>query len=131
MNNSKTLENASSSYYDVAKVFKILSDPIKLGIIFELIRRPDLSTLEIKKKLNLPGSGIYYYLNQLIENKIIEEAGVENLTSHLSRRRFKITEWFKKVISDLKYDKKRGHRKAAHLFQLQFAIMTLERQLRV
>ncbi|MHA1228390.1 MAG: winged helix-turn-helix domain-containing protein [Candidatus Hodarchaeales archaeon] len=107
MNSFKRAENEKVPSYDVNNIFQILSDPIKLGIIFEMVRRSNLTALEIKKKLNLSGSGIYYYLNQLIDANIIEETKIEKITSHLSRRRFKLTNWFIEVISDLRYDTKR------------------------
>ena len=56
---------------DFTEFINFIEDPIKLGIIFDLLRNTERTPLEIKKKLNIPGSRIYYYLNQLVKNNII------------------------------------------------------------
>ncbi|MHA2327808.1 MAG: winged helix-turn-helix domain-containing protein [Candidatus Hodarchaeales archaeon] len=124
--------NSSFLSYDSVKILDLMSDPIKLAIIFELIRNPDSTSLEIKKKLNIPGSRIYYYLNQLVDNRVIEESDTEEVTKHLSRRKFKISEWFIDVFEELDKEFHKGeYRKAFHLFQIHFAIMVLNQQARL
>ncbi|MFX0063172.1 MAG: winged helix-turn-helix transcriptional regulator [Candidatus Hermodarchaeota archaeon] len=127
LNNSDT---TSISPYDVNRILSLTSDPIKLGIILEIIRNPDITTNELKKRLNIPGSRIYYFLNQLVDNGIIEESGTEKLTKTLSRRKFRISNWFERGINSLRYEEEEGHSKVVHLFQLHFAIAILNQQVR-
>ncbi|MHA1450478.1 MAG: hypothetical protein ACTSP4_13790 [Candidatus Hodarchaeales archaeon] len=90
--------------------------------------------MEMKKRVGLPGSRIYYYINQLIDNRIIEETGTEKITEHMSRRKFKISDWFLKVLQELDsefHSENGNNRKSFHLFQIYFAIMVLKRQARL
>ncbi|MFX1250864.1 MAG: winged helix-turn-helix transcriptional regulator [Promethearchaeota archaeon] len=130
MTSSNNSDTASISPYDVNRIVNLTSDPIKLGIILEIIRNPDVTTNELKKRLNIPGSRIYYFLNQLVDNGIIEESGTEQLTKTLSRRKFRISNWFERGINSLRYDEEEGHSKVVHLFQLHFAIAILNQQVR-
>ncbi|MFX1517766.1 MAG: hypothetical protein ACFFC6_15795, partial [Promethearchaeota archaeon] len=90
------------------------------------------TSIEIKSKINLPGSRIYYYLNQLADQQIIEEADTEKLSRHMSRRKFRISEWFIKIFEELDREFHEGeYRRASHLFQIHFAIMVLNQQARL
>ena len=122
----------SIQMYDSAKVIELMSDPIRLSIVLELIRNPGATSIEIKRKINLPGSRIYYYLNQLADQQVIEEADTEKLSRHMSRRKFKISEWFINIFEELDKEFHKGeYRRAFHLFQIHFAIMILNQQARL
>jgi len=117
--------------YASTKIFNTMSDPNKLAIILELLRKPGATSAEIKRKLNMPGSRIYYYLNQLTDNNIIEEFETEKLTDHLSRRKFRVTQWFNDVFIQLDEEfHKPGSLKMFFLYQLQVIIAILTQQLR-
>lgn len=131
MSEHETVKTPGISIYDSTKIFNMMSDPNKLAIILELLRKPGATSAEIKKKLSMPGSRIYYYLNQLTDNKIIEEFETEKLTDHLSRRKFRITKWFNDVFIQLDEEfHKQGNLKISFLFQLQIMIAILTQQLR-
>lgn len=131
MNDQNTPKSTKIPFYDSTKIFKMMSDPNKLAIVLELIRKPGATSADIKKKLTMPGSRIYYYLNQLTENNIIEEFETEKITDHLSRRKFRITEWFNQIFIQLdKEFHKKGNLKLFFIFQLQIMIALLTQQLR-
>lgn len=132
MNDDNGPNSSSIQMYDSSKVIGLMSDPIKLAIILELIRNPGATSIEIKRKLNLPGSRIYYYLNQLADNQVIIESDTEKLSEHMSRRKFKISEWFIDIFEELDKEFHKGEfQKAFHLFQIHFAIMILNQQVRL
>lgn len=118
------------SFEETEEILEMMGDPIKFSILLELFRRPNSSPLEIKKRLGIKGSRIYYYLNPLREAGLIEETETEEITSHLSRSKFKASNKFSQAINVMRHDPKFGHRKAFHTFQLNFAISLLQQQLR-
>ncbi len=131
MNEYKNVNPSGIPIYDSTKIFNMMSDPNKLAIILELLRKPGATSAEIKRKINMPGSRIYYYLNQLTDNNIIEEFETEKLTDHLSRRKFRITKWFNDIFIQLDEEfHKPGSLKISFLFQLQVMIAVLTQQLR-
>ena len=131
MNDQDTAKTSTITSYDSTKIFRMKSDPNKLSIVLELLRNPGATSAEIKKKLNMPGSRIYYYLNQLTENKIIEDFETEKITNYLSRRKFRITEWFSQIFIQLDEEfHKKGNLKMFFLFQLQIIIAILTQQQR-
>ena len=131
MNNQKTTKTSGIPFYDSTKILKLMSDPNKLAIVLELLRNPGATSADIKKKLSMPGSRIYYYLNQLTENNIIEDFETEQITEYLSRRKFRITEWFYQVFIQLDEEfHKKGSLKMYFIFQLQMNIAILTQQLR-
>ncbi len=132
MNDQDTTKTSGIPIYDSTKILNIMNDPNKLAIVLELLRKPGATSAEIKRKLSMPGSRIYYYLNQLTDNKIIEEFETEKLTDHLSRRKFRITNWFNDIFIQLdKEFHKQGRLKMFFLFQLQIMIAILTQQLRL
>ena len=131
MNDHETSKSSGISIYDSTKIFDMMSDPNKLAIILELLRKPGATSAEIKRKLSMPGSRIYYYLNQLTDNNIIEEFETEKLTDHLSRRKFRVTKWFNDIFIQLDEEfHKQSSLKISFLFQLQIMIAVLTQQLR-
>ena len=132
MKKHETFDSSPTPMYDSAKVIELMSDPIRLAIVLELMRNPGATSIEIKSKINLPGSRIYYYLNQLADQQIIEEADTEKLSRHMSRRKFRISEWFIKIFEELDREFHEGeYRRASHLFQIHYAIMVLNQQARL
>ncbi|MHA2090295.1 MAG: hypothetical protein ACW98K_05500 [Candidatus Kariarchaeaceae archaeon] len=89
---------------DIENILEEISDPIKFGIIIEMLRKPDSSPLEIKKKLGIKGSRIYYYLNQLKERKLVKETVKEEVTSHLKRSKYQITSTFVQFLKMIRHD---------------------------
>ncbi len=131
MKDNDTTKISRIPIYDSTKIFNLMSDPNKLAIVLELLRKPGATSAEIKRKLSMPGSRIYYYLNQLTENKIIEEFETEKLTDHLSRRKFRVSKWFNEIFIQLDEEfHKQGRLKMFFLFQLQIMIAILTQQLR-
>ncbi|MHA2098540.1 MAG: winged helix-turn-helix domain-containing protein [Candidatus Kariarchaeaceae archaeon] len=119
------------TFEETETILDMMNDPIKFNIMFELLRNPNSSPLELKKKLGIKGSRIYYYLNPLREMGIVKESETEEVTSHLSRSKFKVSSKFNKALSLMRHDQRVGHRKVFHTFQLNFAISLLQKELRL
>jgi hypothetical protein len=121
-----------NSQFDAKTIFDALSDPINLAIIIELLKNPNSTPNDIKKKINLPGSRIYHFINKLIEKNFIEETETEQLTSHLTRRKFDLSEWLLNGLKSMNREeiKKGGHIKSYHLFELHFAISIINGYIR-
>ena len=131
MDDQETTKTSGTQFYDSTKIMQMMSDPNKLAIVLELLRNPGATSADIKRKLSMPGSRIYYYLNQLTENNIIEDFETEKITDYLSRRKFRITEWFSQIFIQLDKDfHKKGNLKMFFIFQLQMNIAILTQQLR-
>ncbi|MFX1506573.1 MAG: winged helix-turn-helix transcriptional regulator [Promethearchaeota archaeon] len=131
MNDRNPSNQSDIHIYDSTKILNLMNDPNKLAIILELLRKPGATSAEIKRKLSMPGSRIYYYLNQLTDNRIIEEFETEKITEHLSRRKFRITKWFNDIFIQLDEEfHKQDSSKMFFLFQLQIMIAILTQHLR-
>ena len=50
---------------------KLVNDPIKITLWFEILRNPGISAKKLQKKLRMKGTAIYYHLQQLEESKLI------------------------------------------------------------
>jgi DNA-binding PadR family transcriptional regulator len=114
---------------DIENILEEISDPIKFGIIIEMLRKPDSSPLEIKKKLGIKGSRIYYYLNQLKERKLVKETVKEEVTSHLKRSKYQITSNFIEFLKMIRHDPK--HNSLYYHFQLIITRSILDTQIRI
>ena len=131
MNDRNPSNQPDIPIYDSTKILNMMNDPNKLAITLELLRKPGATSAEIKRKLSMPGSRIYYYLNQLTDNNIIEEFETEKITNHLSRRKFRITKWFIDIFAQLDEEfHKQSSSKMFFLFQLQMMIAVLTQHLR-
>ena len=77
-------------------IITVLDEPIKLSLWWTILINPRITTKELKKKLNLKGNSVYYYLNHLEELKLIESE-LENIpNSNLTKKKFSISNDFLK-----------------------------------
>ncbi|MFX0113168.1 MAG: hypothetical protein ACFFB3_01335 [Candidatus Hodarchaeota archaeon] len=129
MNELENSNNSSAARINPTTILEVIEDPIRLSIVIEIIRKPGTAIIQIKKKLGLEGSKIYYYINQLLDKQVIEETETERVTEHLSRRKFTVSKWFKDSFMDFRHETGRHH-KAVHLAQLHFAVAVLNQQIR-
>ncbi|MCE7733519.1 MAG: hypothetical protein GPJ54_01490 [Candidatus Heimdallarchaeota archaeon] len=96
---SQTDLKTEKSFKSVLKQFK---DPIRMMILIKILRKPDITSNELKKSLLIPGTKIYYYLNQLSNHKppLIYESETEKVTEHLIRRKFRVTDEFMTIFNE-------------------------------
>ena len=94
---------------DMKFVLKQFADPVRMMIIIKILRKPGITSNELKKELLIPGTKIYYYLNQLSNSKppVVYESDTERVTEHLIRRKFKITDDLKDILNNY-FDRKRN-----------------------
>ena len=50
---------------------KLVKDPVKITLWFEILRNPGITAKQLQKKLGMKGTAIYYHLQQLEENRLI------------------------------------------------------------
>ena len=135
MKKANQADQTPTSTYDSIKVLEMLTDPTRLGIFLHIFLHPGSSSLEVKKKMNIPGSGIYYHINQLIDTKIVEPTEIEEVSTHLSRRRFQVAQWVVDVLegfhSQFHQDEEKRNQKAFLLFQMYFMMTILNQQARI
>ena len=135
MKKTDASDQTSPSAYDSIKVLEMLTDPVRLGIFLHIYRHPGSSSLEVKKKMNIPGSGIYYHLNQLIDAKIVEPTEIEEVSTHLSRRKFQVAQWVVNTLegfhTQYHQNEEKKNQKAFLLFQIYFMMTVLYQQARI
>ena len=51
---------------------KLVKDPVKITLWFEILRNPDITAKQLQQKLGMKGTAIYYHLQQLEESKLID-----------------------------------------------------------
>ncbi len=84
----------------VKSIVKQFEDPIRMMILIKILRKPDITSNELKKTLLIPGTKIYYYLNQLSSSNppLIYESDREQVTEHLTKRKFRTTEQMEDML---------------------------------
>ncbi len=85
---------------EIESVLSQFEDPIKMMIFILVLRNPGITSSQLKKRLIISGTKIFYYINQLVEHNppIIYEAGAENVSEHLVRRKFNITPEIEEIM---------------------------------
>lgn len=84
----------------VKSTIKQFEDPVRMMLLIKILRKPDITSNELKKSLLIPGTKIYYYLNQLSSSKppLIYESDKEKVTEHLTKRKFRTTEQMENML---------------------------------
>lgn len=111
-------------------VLKQFEDPIRMMILIKILRKPDTTSNELKKSLLIPGTKIYYYLNQLSSHNppLIYESETEKVTEHLIRRKFRVTDEFTAIFNEWIVPKKNSQ--GFKLFTLYTSIALQYQRLR-
>ncbi len=50
---------------------KLVNDPVKISLWFEILRYPGITAKQLQKRLRMKGTAIYYHLKQLEESRLI------------------------------------------------------------
>ena len=103
---------------EFAKLIKNLSEePLMASIFFLIIRHPQITAKELKKKYpHLKGTSIYYYLRQLTEKNLLITESVPVKHKNLLQKRYHIN--YDLFSDDLFSDLQSGQDKNMILFQL-------------
>lgn len=113
--------NEILSKEEIKRVIEVFSDPIKIIILFKIIKNPKISSKILKQELALLGTKIYYYIDDLegfekikgkfhhsklkkIQSKIPFIVSEEEMTlNHLKRKRYKLSSWCEDLLKQHKF----------------------------
>jgi predicted transcriptional regulator len=111
-----------------------LKDPIRGFIFIEVLRNPEITANDLKHRMNLKGSKIYFHINKLIENDILEFTGTEKFeykNQNLSRKKIKVKNWIlKELIINNNLRLSDELLKIVYGLQLHLSIAVLDQQIR-
>jgi hypothetical protein len=111
-----------------------LKDPIRGYIFIEVLRNPEITANELKHRMKLKGSKIYFHINKLVENNILEYTGVEEVeykSQSLSRKKIKLKDWiFNELVMSNQAELPDDLIKTVYLLQLSLSIAVLNQQIR-
>jgi len=85
----------------------LVSDPIRAYLFIEIVRNPGITPNNLKKRLMLKGSKIYFHLKKMEEYDIIEGSGTEEVEYHnqqLSRRKYEVSKSIFKILNQLAFN---------------------------
>ncbi|MHA1983112.1 MAG: hypothetical protein ACW967_02080 [Candidatus Hodarchaeales archaeon] len=111
-----------------------LKDPIRGYIFIEVLRNPEITANDLKHRMKLKGSKIYFHINKLVENDILEYTGVEEFeykNQNLSRKKIKLKDWIlNELVINNRTDFSDELIKIIYTLQLNLSIAVLEQQIR-
>lgn len=113
----------------IQKRMKCLSNPMTFRILAEIINNPEITSIELKTKVDLSGSRIFYFLNLLVDAEIICWNKMEKISATLSRRKFEIHESFKTVLDNIGDPNLIGSKKGYYIMQLSMLMAVAAHQL--
>ncbi|OLS28204.1 MAG: hypothetical protein HeimC2_08590 [Candidatus Heimdallarchaeota archaeon LC_2] len=108
---------------------KCLTNPLTFRIIAEIINNPEITSKELKQKIDLSGSRIFYFINLLVEAEIIGWNKTEKISTTLSRRKFEIHESFKTVLDNIGNPSLIESQKEYYIMQLSMLMAVVANQL--
>jgi DNA-binding transcriptional ArsR family regulator len=56
----------------IKSMVKLVNDPVKITLWFEILRNPGITARQLQKKLGMKGTTIYYHLQQLEGSRLID-----------------------------------------------------------
>ena len=68
-----------------ALLLELVNEPVKINLWWIILRNPGITAKELKKRVNLEGNSIYYYLTQLEKLQLVDTAIEAIPNSYLSR----------------------------------------------
>jgi predicted transcriptional regulator len=111
-----------------------LKDPIRGYIFIEVLRNPEITANDLKHRMKLKGSKIYFHINKLVEKDILEYTGVEEFeykNQNLSRKKIKLKDWIlNELVINNKTELSDELIKIIYTLQLNLSIAVLEQQIR-
>lgn len=116
---------------EMAKTMKHFADPIRMYILLEILRLPNITSIKLNKKLYISGTNLFYHLNLLANNNppLIIESATEKITNHITRRRFKIHPEFIKIAKEF-YENLDLNKNTFNLISLYVSNAILHQQIR-
>ena len=141
-NKLNTLVQSKLNAEEKERILDIFNDPIKILIILKIIKRPSITSKELKDEINIPGTKIYYYIDDLegyernppkdsdnrkIKTKIeVVVSSEEKTYNHLTQKKYKISSWLQQVLEKSIYlnlfDNEEENLKWNYLFGLNISI---------
>ena len=132
-----SLEVENQTLHALEQLVDIVSDPIRAYLFIEILRNQDITPNDLKKRLMIKGSKIYFHLKKMEEHNIIEGSGTEEIEYHnqqLSRRKYRISSFLIKNLNrhfaDFSEIKRSNLFKIMNLFQLYLGIAFLQQKVR-
>ncbi|MCH8906095.1 MAG: hypothetical protein IH840_03315 [Candidatus Heimdallarchaeota archaeon] len=115
----------------ITQTMKNFADPVRMYILLEILRLPNITTNELNKKLYISGTKLFYHLNHLSKNDppLIIESGTEKVTNHISRRKFTIHPEMGRIGQDF-YKNLKQFKKTSNLISLYISNAILHQQIR-
>ncbi|MHA1989664.1 MAG: hypothetical protein ACW981_00785 [Candidatus Hodarchaeales archaeon] len=111
-----------------------LKDPIRGYIFIEVLRNPEITANDLKHRMKLKGSKIYFHINKLIEKDILEYTGTEEFeykNQNLSRKKIKLKDWIlNELVISSKTELSDELIKTIYTLQLYLSIAVLDQQIR-
>ena len=133
-----SLEVENQTLQVLEQLVDIVSDPIRAYLFIEIIRNADITPNDLKKRLMIKGSKIYFHLKKMEEYDIIEGSGTEEIKYHnqqLSRRKYRISSSLINILNQLGFEdfsdiKQSKLFRIMNLFQLYLGIALLQQKVR-
>ena len=77
-----------------ALLLELVNEPVKINLWWIILRNPGITAKELKKRVNLEGNSIYYYLAQLEKLQLVDTSIEAIPNSNLSRKKYSISKYF-------------------------------------
>lgn len=120
------IEDEQSRSKESEALLELLRDPIRAQIFFVILRYPDVTPIELKKQLKIPGNRIYWHLDKLKDGNVIYESGTARVnykSQVLIRKKFQINP---SLLNNLDTFSQREY----YLFQLYLSTALLQLETR-
>ncbi|MFW9778179.1 MAG: hypothetical protein ACFFE8_04930 [Candidatus Heimdallarchaeota archaeon] len=129
-----TLTDSKLTMESLNNIVTNLKDPIRGYIFIEVLRNPEITANELKHRMKLKGSNIYFHINKLVENNILEYTGFEEVeykSQSLSRKKIKLKDWItNELVMSNQTELSDDLVKAVYLLQLNLSVAVLNQQIR-
>jgi hypothetical protein len=107
---------------------KLVKDPVKITLWFEILRNPGITAKQLQKKLGMKGTTIYYHLQQLDEGRLID-IHTKQVRNFIQKQYFISDEFIKdKEADSLRIMAKKYPREVA-LFELYLMSSVINKQI--
>ena len=89
---------------DVRTIEKAFDEPLKIQLLFKILKIPNISSKELKNELFMSGTKIYYYLNQLSKENsqnhaiILATEHKDETREHLIMKTYILSPWMEELI---------------------------------
>lgn len=97
-------ENNQLRKEDIKTIKSAFDEPLKIQLLFKILKKPNISSKELKTELFIKGTKIYYYLNQLSKENPLNHAIItatehnDETREHLIMKTYTISSWMEEMI---------------------------------